>query len=283
MDLAGASSGSSRRRPTHSSSSRAVRQVGPTRNVGPKKRAGRSIANSGASSGSRSIRERELITRKKQRSSKAAGKGALLILAIALIAIKAFSSLPSTVKTSSDQKTTTTSTTARTSTTFANSLSSTPSAASSGSAGSSVSPDQVVLPQVLPSSSSTTSSVVPKSSPPVSTSAASQSISSSGTSSANSLVTVRVFNGTTVSGAAGKLTNQLAQSGYDVVAPTNASTQNISLTTIYYSPGYSKAAYQMGLVLGLGTSAIKPLSFAAPIPAVQPSDLNVVLGTDKAN
>lgn len=79
------------------------------------------------------------------------------------------------------------------------------------------------------------------------------------------------------------MTNQLAQDGYDVVAPTNASIQDATVTIIYYSPGYLKQADQVAVVIGLGASSVKPLSFSTPIPPVQPSDLNIVLGTDKAN
>ncbi|NNN11519.1 MAG: LytR C-terminal domain-containing protein, partial [Acidimicrobiaceae bacterium] len=75
---------------------------------------------------------------------------------------------------------------------------------------------------------------------------------------------MRVFNGTTVAGAAGKLTNQLAQFGYDVVAPSNASTQNITITDIYYSPGYQTQADKMATAIGLGASSVKALSFSAP-------------------
>lgn len=78
------------------------------------------------------------------------------------------------------------------------------------------------------------------------------------------------------------MTNQLAQLGYDVVAPSNSTNQNISVTEIYYSPGYQQQADQLAGVLQVSASSIRPVSFSAPIPAVQPSDLNVVLGTDKA-
>ena len=229
----------------------------------------------------RAQREQEVVSRKRERSGKAAGKGAILILAISLIAIKAFSSLPSTVKTSSDKSLGITKAAHSTTTTFAKSVSSAPSS-NSGVSGGSVSPDQVVLPQISPSkglSSATDGSAATSTKTTSTVSAANPSASSS---VSNSQVTVRVFNGTNVAGAAGKVTNQLAQLGYNVVAAANANTQNITTTEIYYSPGYTSQADRLAVALGLGVSSVKPISFATPIPAVQPSDLNVVLGTDKA-
>ncbi len=220
-------------------------------------------------------REQAALHKKKQLSSKAAGKGAILILAIALLAIKAFSSLPSTQKTS-DKTSVNSSPKSTTSTTFANSVS---NGGQSSRSSSSSTPDQVVLPQTVAPSANSSSGASPSTTASSSGSVSNQALSSS----ANSLITVRVFNGTTVAGAAGKMTNQLAQDGYDVVAPTNASIQDASVTSIYYSPGYLKQADQLAVVIGLGTSSVKPLSFSTPIPPVQPSDLNIVLGTDKAN
>ena len=227
-------------------------------------------------------REKEALSRKTQRSSKAAGKGAILILAVSLIAIKAFSSLPSTVKTSADKGVGISKVSRSTTTTFANSISSKATAGSSSS-GVSGSPDQVVLPQATSgtSSSSSSSSVGSSVKSSTSTTAAISPVASN-SSSANSLVTVRVFNGTDVAGAAGKLTNQLASEGYDVVAAANATTQNITVTFVYYSPGYQSQAGKLAATLGLGLSSVKPVSFSMPTPSVQPSDLNVVLGTDKA-
>lgn len=237
-----------------------------------------------SSARSRAQREREVLSKKTQKSRKAAGKGAILILAISLIAIKAFSSLPSTTKTSSDKTVGITKAAPTTTTTFANSESSTPPVNGSGAAGASVSPDQVVLPQITPAKTPSSNKSAPPSSAPRSSSTIAKVSggSSLGASSPNASVTVRVFNGTDVGGAAGKLTNQLGKLGYDIASATNATTQNISTTVIYFSPGYQSQAVKLATAIGLASSAIKQFSFAAPIPAVQPSDLNVVLGTDKA-
>ena len=229
----------------------------------------------------RAQREQEVVSRKRERSGKAAGKGAILILAISLIAIKAFSSLPSTVKTSSDKSLGITKAAHSTTTTFAKSVSSAPSS-NSGVSGGSVSPDQVVLPQISPSKGSSSATDGSPATSTKTTSTVSAANPSASSSVSNSQVTVRVFNGTNVAGAAGKVTNQLAQLGYNVVAAANANTQNITTTEIYYSPGYTSQADRLAVALGLGVSSVKPISFATPIPAVQPSDLNVVLGTDKA-
>ncbi len=268
------------RRPSGSGSSGGRRKsyTGRTPTAGGSGR--RPSSKSSSSARIRAERDKETISRKTSRSNKAASKGALLILAVSLIAIKAFSSLPSTVKTSSDQNLGAHNSISVTTTTFANSISSAPSS-SSGITGGSVSPDQVVLPQILPSGSSANPTSGAKSSSTTTTLA--KTSPSAGSSSSNSLITVRVFNGTTISGAAGKVTDQLAQLGYDVVAPSNSTNQSISVTEIYYLPSYQQKADQLAGALNLSASSVRPMSFSAPIPNIQPSDLNVVLGTDKAS
>lgn len=275
-DLPASDKGS--RRPSYYSSSRNRRQGYSSRASASGTRAPRSQSAASSAARMKAQREQEAISRKTERSGKAAGKGALLILAVSLIAIKAFSSLPSTVKTSAQKSVGITKVTGSTTTTFAKSVSSTPS--SSGITGGSVSPDQVVLPQASPSGSVSGSSSATK--PSTVTTRSSSSVSPV-VSSSNSLVTVRVFNGTDVAGAAGKFTSQLAKIGYDVVAASNATTQNLSKTSVYYSPGYESQAAKLAAAIGLAASSIKPVSFSTPIPNVQPSDLNVVLGTDKAS
>lgn len=258
-----ANTGRSSRRPNHAApkTGRQRRVTESSKNV-PRSSKARKPSISKASN------ERTIVARKTQRSSKAASKGAILILAVALIAIKAFSSLPSTTKTSADTRVS--GSKSSTSTTSPASFS---SSAHSSSANT---PDQVVLPAVNP----TTSTVVQR---PATTTTASPSNSNPVTSSANSLVTVRVFNATTIAGAAAKITNRLAQVGYDVVAPTNSTVQNETHTVIYYSPGYHNQAGQVALVLGVSASNVRSFSYSAPIPSIKPSDLNIVLGTDKAN
>lgn len=265
-------------RPSRSSRASSPGRTGSagTHRVGSSRAAGRRPApRSTTAERMRAQREQAALHRKKQRSSKAAGKGAILILAIALLAIKAFSSLPSTQKTS-DRTSNNPLSISTTSTTFANSVS---NGGKSSQSSSSSTPDQVVLPQTVAPSVGSSSSAGSSSTTTSAGSISNQALSSS----ANSLITVRVFNGTTVAGAAAKITNQLAQDGYDVVAPTNASIQDATVTTIYYSPGYLQQADKLAVVFGLGASSVKPLSFSTPIPPVQPSDLNIVLGTDKAN
>lgn len=230
---------------------------------------GRPGARPALSRANRASRESEALVQKRKNSSKAAGKGAILILAIALIAIKAFSSLPSTVKTSSDKSVPTTQ-----SSSVLKASPKTAGSRKSTTSGSAAITNQVVPPPVTPSTT------VP---PRVTTNAVTAPSKGAVTASGNSLVTVRVFNATTVPGAAAKTTNVLAQAGYDVVAPTDASVHNVKVTEIYYSPGYQSQASQLCAVLGISTASEKPISYASPLPSIQPSDLNVVLGSDKAS
>ncbi len=95
-------------------------------------------------------------------------------------------------------------------------------------------------------------------------------------------ITVRVANGTTVTGAAGRITSKLQAMGFNVVVPIDATVSDLSTTTIYYYTGFSVAGQGVAEILGLPASAAKPLTASAPLPDIYPSDVNVVLGTDVA-
>ena len=96
-------------------------------------------------------------------------------------------------------------------------------------------------------------------------------------------ITVRVANGTTVSGAAGRVTSSLKALGFNVVVPINATVSDLSTTTVYYYTGFSVAGQAVAQILGLPASAAKPFTSSAPLPGIYPSDVNVVLGTDVAS
>ena len=96
-------------------------------------------------------------------------------------------------------------------------------------------------------------------------------------------ITVRVANGTTISGAAGKVTSKLKALGFNVVVPINATVGDLSTTTVYYYTGFSVAGQAVAQILGLPSSDAKPYTSSAPLPSIYPSDVNVVLGTDVAS
>ncbi len=103
-----------------------------------------------------------------------------------------------------------------------------------------------------------------------------------GANPANAQVTVRVANGTSVAGAAGRITKKLQSLDFNVVVPINATVSNLTTTTVYYYSGFQVAGQAVAELLGLPASAAKPFTAAAPLPNIYPSDVNVVLGTDVA-
>ncbi len=103
-----------------------------------------------------------------------------------------------------------------------------------------------------------------------------------GANPANAQVTVRVANGTGVAGAAGRITQKLQSLDFNVVVPINATVSNLGKTTVYYYAGFQVAGQAIAEILGLPASAAKPLTSAAPLPNIYPSDVNVVLGADVA-
>ena len=100
--------------------------------------------------------------------------------------------------------------------------------------------------------------------------------------SANAQITVRVANGTSIPGAAGRITSELQNLDFNVVVPVNATVSNLSTTTVYYYAGFSVAGEAIARILGLPSTAAKLLTGTTPLPSIYPSDVNVVLGTDVA-
>ncbi|MGC8466415.1 MAG: LytR C-terminal domain-containing protein [Acidimicrobiales bacterium] len=100
------------------------------------------------------------------------------------------------------------------------------------------------------------------------------------TSSVFATITVRVANGTTITGLAGRLTNFIGALGFNVVAPVNA-VRPVSSSVVYYAPGFSVAAGAVAARLSLPSSAVQPdpanLDVAAP-----PEDINVIAGPNLA-
>ncbi len=91
-------------------------------------------------------------------------------------------------------------------------------------------------------------------------------------------ITVRVANGTSISGLAERITTYLGGVGFDVVSPVNA-TASVQSSTIYYAPGFSVSAEYIASRLGLSSAQVVPDSTAMPVNA-PPEDINVVAGPD---
>ena len=93
-------------------------------------------------------------------------------------------------------------------------------------------------------------------------------------------LTVRVANGTRVSGAAGKVSDRLSELGYTTRTPTDAKTNDVSAPAVYFSAPFNAEAESLAKSLGLDPAAVMPLTDP---PAIDPdgAELVVIVGTDQ--
>ena len=94
-------------------------------------------------------------------------------------------------------------------------------------------------------------------------------------------VTLLVANGTSVSGAAGRVSSELVSLGYQSPKVANASTL-VSSTTIYYAPGFQGNAQAVATFLNVSGS-VEPISSSAPVTSIQGIDVLVVVGPTLAS
>lgn len=93
-------------------------------------------------------------------------------------------------------------------------------------------------------------------------------------------VKVLTANGTNVSGAAGKVSGGLRNLGYNVLAPTDAKSAEVS--SVYFTPGFEREAQAVAQALQLPPTAAKPLPKPAPVTDVRGANVLVVVGPDVA-
>jgi hypothetical protein len=101
-------------------------------------------------------------------------------------------------------------------------------------------------------------------------------------------VTVAVLNGTSASGLAARLSQQLAGIGYKQGPTTNAANQTQTTTVVYYLPGHRNDAVHVAHSLKLPTSVVTPVDSGTRAIACQGAttctvDVVVTLGQDLAN
>jgi hypothetical protein len=88
-------------------------------------------------------------------------------------------------------------------------------------------------------------------------------------------------NGTKTSGAANKVADTLRKAGYNVLAPTNATTSAQS-SSVYYVPGFLSEAGAVAAALGLAPTAVMPLPTPSPVANMNGAEVVVVVGPDLA-
>lgn len=117
-------------------------------------------------------------------------------------------------------------------------------------------------PKASPTVSASPSPTASASPSPTTTPTATPTPSPSGVVPAN--VTLRVLNGTTVTGAAGKAKTVLEKAGFTVRTTGNASNQNYATTTVYYQTGRQAEADAVKAALTDYTVTEQESSLAAP-------------------
>jgi hypothetical protein len=94
-------------------------------------------------------------------------------------------------------------------------------------------------------------------------------------------VIVVVANGSGITGLAARTGELLTTAGYQVLAPTDA-TSSATTSSVYFVTGSEPAATEVAAALGLGATAVKPLPDPAPVASVGTAQVVVVLGADFA-
>ena len=136
------------------------------------------------------------------------------------------------------------------------------------------------------STTSTTISSVPETSEPPSVTTSSPTTTTSTTTTTTTTVVespvvlqVQVLNGSSVAGAAGRMTDKLSEAGYVVLSPANAP-QRYSSSAVYYQEGWQDKAeeiLQAAEIEEIDAPTAMPQQFASEDAAVI-----VLLGTDTA-
>ena len=121
-------------------------------------------------------------------------------------------------------------------------------------------------------SAPTTSTTAPKATHPTTTT----------TTIPPSKVPVLVANASGVNGAAALISDQLKPHGWDLLPPTNASTQ-VTVSHVYYVAGFKPEADAIASSLHLPATSVGPYTTAAPISSIGTAEVAVVVGPDLAD
>ena len=92
-------------------------------------------------------------------------------------------------------------------------------------------------------------------------------------------VRVLVANGTSVAGAAGRVTDVLAARNYGTLTPTNT-TEPLDATVVYYEPGYELDARQIAQIIEAPPESVAPMPENPPVEDLNEAHVLVGLGPD---
>ena len=94
-------------------------------------------------------------------------------------------------------------------------------------------------------------------------------------------VRVLVVNGTTTSGAAGTVNNELIALGYNGLSPTNTNPIGAAeATKVYYADGFELDARQLAQSLNAPATSVEPLPEDVPVDDLQEAHVVIILGPD---
>jgi hypothetical protein len=93
-------------------------------------------------------------------------------------------------------------------------------------------------------------------------------------------VRVAVFNGTTVSGLADRVADDIEAGGFARDQVANASTQDRSATIVFYAEGARAQGRDVAEVIKLGTDAIQPMD-SSTRTLDDDADVIVIVGSDQ--
>jgi hypothetical protein len=107
--------------------------------------------------------------------------------------------------------------------------------------------------------------------------------SASGATNDPSSVNVAVLNGTTVTGLAAEIAQQIEQAGYIRGTVTNSPDQSRSATIVSFREGSRADALEVAQRIGVGQDAVRPLDPSDAVTAGEEANVVVVVGADRTD
>lgn len=98
-----------------------------------------------------------------------------------------------------------------------------------------------------------------------------------------SSVNVAVLNGTTVTGLAAEIAQQVEQAGYIRGTVTNSPDQSRSATIVSFREGSRGDALKVAQQIGVGEDAVQPLDPSDAVTAGEDADVVVIVGADRTD
>ncbi len=92
-----------------------------------------------------------------------------------------------------------------------------------------------------------------------------------------------VANSTSVAGQAGRYTTVVHNLGYNTLPAVDSTIRNLTVSRVYYGPGYNSEAAVLATKLGIPRSSVLPMPSPPPVVFINGANVLVVVGLDLAN